>query len=120
MRLINLTALNYLHLHINLCHLCKKYLGMFSLANKLITNWYVYEGCDVDEYDGFCVSRCEIEATLERLKRLERDLSSKEQALKERERRLKMWERKLIDQSNTPVSLCLSLTVGHGGLDSSL
>uniref|UniRef100_A0A9J8CLI0 Mitogen-activated protein kinase kinase kinase 20 n=1 Tax=Cyprinus carpio carpio TaxID=630221 RepID=A0A9J8CLI0_CYPCA len=55
-------------------------------------------------------SRCEIEATLERLKRLERDLSTKEQELKERERRLKMWERKLIEQSNTPVSLCLSLT----------
>lgn len=47
--------------------------------------------------------RCEIEATLERLKRLERDLSTKEQALKERERRLKMWERKLIEQSNTPL-----------------
>uniref|UniRef100_A0A673FVQ7 Sterile alpha motif and leucine zipper containing kinase AZK n=1 Tax=Sinocyclocheilus rhinocerous TaxID=307959 RepID=A0A673FVQ7_9TELE len=64
--------------------------------------------------------RCEIEATLERLKRLERDLSTKEQELKERERRLKMWERKLIEQSNTPVSLCLSLTAAHGGLDSSL
>uniref|UniRef100_A0A9J8AS80 Mitogen-activated protein kinase kinase kinase 20 n=1 Tax=Cyprinus carpio carpio TaxID=630221 RepID=A0A9J8AS80_CYPCA len=48
-------------------------------------------------------SRCEIEATLERLKRLERDLSTKEQELKERERRLKMWERKLIEQSNTPL-----------------
>nr|XP_043869524.1 mitogen-activated protein kinase kinase kinase 20 isoform X2 [Solea senegalensis] len=49
--------------------------------------------------------RCEIEATLERLKKLERDLSTKEQELKERERRLKMWERKLIEQSNSP--LCL-------------
>ncbi|KAF0026427.1 hypothetical protein F2P81_021164 [Scophthalmus maximus] len=46
--------------------------------------------------------RCEIEATLERLKKLERDLSTKEQELKERERRLKMWERKLVEQSNTP------------------
>uniref|UniRef100_A0AAY4ETB3 Protein kinase domain-containing protein n=2 Tax=Denticeps clupeoides TaxID=299321 RepID=A0AAY4ETB3_9TELE len=46
--------------------------------------------------------RCEIEATLERLKKLERDLSSKEQALKERERRLKVWERQLMEQSNTP------------------
>ncbi|XP_036422407.1 mitogen-activated protein kinase kinase kinase 20 isoform X4 [Colossoma macropomum] len=46
--------------------------------------------------------RREIEATLERLKKLERDLSCKEQELKERERRLKMWERKLIEQSNTP------------------
>ncbi|KAF7668760.1 hypothetical protein LDENG_00284110 [Lucifuga dentata] len=47
--------------------------------------------------------RCEIEATLERLKKLERDLSTKEQELKEREQRLKMWERKLIEQSNTPL-----------------
>lgn len=54
----------------------------------------------------FC-SRCEIEATLDRLKKLERDLSTKEQELKERERRLKMWERKLIEQSCTPVSRSL-------------
>ncbi|XP_068185664.1 mitogen-activated protein kinase kinase kinase 20 [Antennarius striatus] len=47
--------------------------------------------------------RCEIEATLERLKKLERDLSTKEQELKERERHLKMWERKLIEQSNSPL-----------------
>ncbi|KAK9537617.1 hypothetical protein VZT92_005219 [Zoarces viviparus] len=47
--------------------------------------------------------RCEIEATLERLKKLERDLSTKEQELKERERRLKMWEHKLIEQSNSPL-----------------
>uniref|UniRef100_A0A8C3AR93 Protein kinase domain-containing protein n=1 Tax=Cyclopterus lumpus TaxID=8103 RepID=A0A8C3AR93_CYCLU len=49
--------------------------------------------------------RCEIEATLERLKKLERDLSTKEQELKERERRLKMWEHKLIAQSNSPLLL---------------
>ncbi|XP_063743458.1 mitogen-activated protein kinase kinase kinase 20 isoform X2 [Eleginops maclovinus] len=49
--------------------------------------------------------RFEIEATLERLKKLERDLSTKEQELKERERRLKMWERKLIEQSNSPLFL---------------
>uniref|UniRef100_A0A3P9ALE5 Protein kinase domain-containing protein n=1 Tax=Esox lucius TaxID=8010 RepID=A0A3P9ALE5_ESOLU len=54
--------------------------------------------------------RCEIEATLERLKKLERDLSTKEQELKERERRLKMWERKLIEQSNTPVSSSVAYT----------
>ncbi|XP_034069293.1 mitogen-activated protein kinase kinase kinase 20 isoform X1 [Gymnodraco acuticeps] len=47
--------------------------------------------------------RFEIEATLERLKKLERDLSTKEQELKERERHLKMWERKLIEQSNSPL-----------------
>ncbi|KAG7331101.1 hypothetical protein KOW79_005070 [Hemibagrus wyckioides] len=47
--------------------------------------------------------RREIEATLDRLKKLERDLSTKEQELKERERRLKMWEKKLIEQSNTPL-----------------
>uniref|UniRef100_A0A8D2Q8S9 Mitogen-activated protein kinase kinase kinase 20 n=1 Tax=Varanus komodoensis TaxID=61221 RepID=A0A8D2Q8S9_VARKO len=46
--------------------------------------------------------RCEIEATLDRLKKLERDLSFKEQELKEREKRLKMWEQKLTEQSNTP------------------
>lgn len=56
----------------------------------------------VDIFLSLC--RCEIEATLERLKKLERDLSTKEQELKERERRLKMWERKLIEQSNSPVS----------------
>ena len=55
----------------------------------------------------FC--RCEIEATLERLKKLERDLSTKEQQLKEREQRLKMWERKLIEQSSSPVSPSLVL-----------
>lgn len=56
----------------------------------------------------WCVAcRCEIEATLERLKKLERDLSTKEQELKERERRLKMWERKLIEQSSSPVSSSL-------------
>uniref|UniRef100_A0A5F9C368 Mitogen-activated protein kinase kinase kinase 20 n=1 Tax=Oryctolagus cuniculus TaxID=9986 RepID=A0A5F9C368_RABIT len=49
--------------------------------------------------------RCEIEATLERLKKLERDLSFKEQELKERERRLKMWEQKLTEQSNTPSAI---------------
>ncbi|KAG8432450.1 hypothetical protein GDO86_016442 [Hymenochirus boettgeri] len=47
--------------------------------------------------------RCEIEETLERLKRLERDLSCKEQELKEREKRLKMWEKKLTEQSHTPL-----------------
>lgn len=55
----------------------------------------------------FC--RCEIEATLERLKKLERDLSTKEQELKEREQRLKMWERKLIEHSSSPVSPSLVL-----------
>ncbi|KAK6485069.1 mitogen-activated protein kinase kinase kinase 20-like isoform X1 [Huso huso] len=53
--------------------------------------------------------RCEIEATLERLKKLERDLSTKEQKLKERERRLKMWERKLMEQSHTPLLPCLDI-----------
>uniref|UniRef100_A0ABI8A008 Protein kinase domain-containing protein n=1 Tax=Felis catus TaxID=9685 RepID=A0ABI8A008_FELCA len=52
--------------------------------------------------------RCEIEATLERLKKLERDLSCKEQELKERERRLRMWEQKLTEQSNTPLLLPLA------------
>ncbi|XP_063285808.1 mitogen-activated protein kinase kinase kinase 20 isoform X1 [Pelobates fuscus] len=47
--------------------------------------------------------RCEIEETLERLKKLERDLSFKEQELREREKRLKMWEKKLTEQSHTPL-----------------
>ncbi|XP_077128791.1 mitogen-activated protein kinase kinase kinase 20 isoform X1 [Ranitomeya variabilis] len=47
--------------------------------------------------------RCEIEETLERLKKLERDLSFKEQELKEREQRLKLWEKKLTEQSHTPL-----------------
>ncbi|XP_071977806.1 mitogen-activated protein kinase kinase kinase 20 isoform X2 [Engystomops pustulosus] len=47
--------------------------------------------------------RCEIEETLERLKKLERDLSFKEQELKEREKRLKIWEKKLTEQSHTPL-----------------
>ncbi|KAG8559610.1 hypothetical protein GDO81_017393 [Engystomops pustulosus] len=47
--------------------------------------------------------RCEIEETLERLKKLERDLSFKEQELKEREKRLKIWEKKLTEQSHTPM-----------------
>ncbi|KAM3917481.1 mitogen-activated protein kinase kinase kinase 20 isoform 1-T3 [Leptodactylus fuscus] len=47
--------------------------------------------------------RCEIEETLERLKKLERDLSFKEQELKEREKRLKIWEQKLTEQSHTPL-----------------
>ncbi|KAG9349500.1 hypothetical protein JZ751_027945 [Albula glossodonta] len=55
--------------------------------------------------------RCEIEATLERLKKLERDLSTKEQELKDRERRLKMWERKLIEQSNTPLFLPVAVKI---------
>ncbi|MGH0120375.1 UNVERIFIED_CONTAM: hypothetical protein FKN15_039178, partial [Acipenser sinensis] len=57
--------------------------------------------------------RCEIEATLERLKKLERDLSTKEQELKERERRLKMWERKLIEQSNTPLFLPVTAKISE-------
>ncbi|XP_043931488.1 mitogen-activated protein kinase kinase kinase 20 isoform X2 [Protopterus annectens] len=57
--------------------------------------------------------RCEIEATLERLKKLERDLSTKEQELKERERRLKVWEQKLIDQSNTPPFLPVAARISE-------
>uniref|UniRef100_A0A4W5PZS1 Mitogen-activated protein kinase kinase kinase 20 n=1 Tax=Hucho hucho TaxID=62062 RepID=A0A4W5PZS1_9TELE len=44
--------------------------------------------------------RCEIDATLERLRRLERDLSSKEKELEERERRLRLWEERLMERSN--------------------
>ncbi|XP_032812913.1 mitogen-activated protein kinase kinase kinase 20-like isoform X1 [Petromyzon marinus] len=55
------------------------------------------------------VWRVEIEATLERLKKLERDLSSKEQELRDRERRLKMWEQKLKDQGSSYTSTSCSL-----------
>ncbi|XP_006006091.1 mitogen-activated protein kinase kinase kinase 20 isoform X1 [Latimeria chalumnae] len=57
--------------------------------------------------------RCEIEATLDRLKKLERDLSTKEQELKERERRLKVWEQKLIEQSCTPLFLPVAARVSE-------
>uniref|UniRef100_A0A6Q2Y1V8 Protein kinase domain-containing protein n=1 Tax=Esox lucius TaxID=8010 RepID=A0A6Q2Y1V8_ESOLU len=46
--------------------------------------------------------RCEIDATLERLRRLERDLSTKEKELEERERRLRLWEQRLMERSNVP------------------
>ncbi|XP_046883869.1 mitogen-activated protein kinase kinase kinase 20-like [Hypomesus transpacificus] len=44
--------------------------------------------------------RCEIESTLERLRKLERDLSSKEKELEEREQRLRLWEERLMERSN--------------------
>ena len=52
-----------------------------------------------------CLGRCEIESTLERLRKLERDLGSKEKELEERELRLRLWEERLMERSNvTPVS----------------
>ncbi|KAK5888838.1 hypothetical protein CesoFtcFv8_014893 [Champsocephalus esox] len=54
--------------------------------------------------------RCEIEATLERLRKLERELYSKEKELEERERRLKLWEERLMERSNmtpSPTSLLM-------------
>uniref|UniRef100_A0A3Q0SI89 Protein kinase domain-containing protein n=1 Tax=Amphilophus citrinellus TaxID=61819 RepID=A0A3Q0SI89_AMPCI len=48
--------------------------------------------------------RCEIESTLERLRKLERELYSKEKELEERERRLRLWEERLMERSNmTPI-----------------
>ncbi|XP_053294833.1 mitogen-activated protein kinase kinase kinase 7 isoform X1 [Pleuronectes platessa] len=44
--------------------------------------------------------RCEIESTLERLRKLERELYSKEKELEERERRLRLWEERLMERSN--------------------
>uniref|UniRef100_A0A8C9VXQ6 Protein kinase domain-containing protein n=1 Tax=Scleropages formosus TaxID=113540 RepID=A0A8C9VXQ6_SCLFO len=66
--------------------------------------------CNDSQLPGQCNSflhnkaewRGEIEATLERLKRLERDLSTKEQELKEREQRLETWERRLMERSAPP------------------
>lgn len=57
--------------------------------------------------------RCEIESTLERLRKLERELYSKEKELEERERRLKLWEERLIERSSmspSPTSLLMERT----------
>uniref|UniRef100_A0A8C1AW25 Mitogen-activated protein kinase kinase kinase 20 n=1 Tax=Cyprinus carpio carpio TaxID=630221 RepID=A0A8C1AW25_CYPCA len=78
---------------------------ILSTLESMWSDSHLPEECNTFLHNKAEWSRCEIEATLERLKRLERDLSTKEQVLKERERRLKMWERKLIEQSNIPVSL---------------
>lgn len=48
--------------------------------------------------------RCEIESTLERLRKLERELYSKEKELEEREKRLRLWEERLMERSNMPPS----------------
>ncbi|XP_034038278.1 protein kinase Npk isoform X1 [Thalassophryne amazonica] len=57
--------------------------------------------------------RCEIESTLERLRKLERELYSKEKELEERERRLRLWEERLMERSNmspSPTSLLMERT----------
>nr|XP_020471784.1 mitogen-activated protein kinase kinase kinase MLT-like [Monopterus albus] len=57
--------------------------------------------------------RCEIESTLERLRKLERELYSKEKELEERERRLRLWEERLMERSNmtpSPTSLLMEHT----------
>ncbi|KAM6920839.1 uncharacterized protein PEZ65_012715 [Lycodopsis pacificus] len=54
--------------------------------------------------------RCEIESTLERLRKLERELYSKEKELEERETRLRLWEERLMERSNmspSPTSLLM-------------
>lgn len=66
-------------------------------------------------HDGYSVCvcayhRCEIESTLERLRKLERELYSKEKELEERERRLRLWEERLMERSNmtpSPTSLLM-------------
>uniref|UniRef100_A0A8C6TFX4 Protein kinase domain-containing protein n=1 Tax=Neogobius melanostomus TaxID=47308 RepID=A0A8C6TFX4_9GOBI len=58
--------------------------------------------------------RCEIESTLERLRKLERELYSKEKELEERERRLKLWEERLMQRSNmspSPTSLLMDSNI---------
>ncbi|XP_042285852.1 tyrosine-protein kinase ABL2-like isoform X1 [Thunnus maccoyii] len=68
--------------------------------------------------------RCEIESTLERLRKLERELYSKEKELEERERRLKLWEERLMERSNmtpSPTSLLMErpfftpMSIGSSG-----
>lgn len=59
-------------------------------------------------------SRCEIESTLERLRKLERELYSKEKELEERERRLRLWEERLMERSNmtpSPTSLLMERNI---------
>lgn len=41
---------------------------------------------------------------MERLRKLERELYSKEKELEERERRLRLWEERLMERSNMPPS----------------
>uniref|UniRef100_A0A8C1MBV2 Sterile alpha motif and leucine zipper containing kinase AZK n=1 Tax=Cyprinus carpio TaxID=7962 RepID=A0A8C1MBV2_CYPCA len=84
---------------------------ILSTLESMWSDSHLPEECNTFLHNKAEWSRCEIEATLERLKRLERDLSTKEQVLKERERRLKMWERKLIEQSNIPVSLHMCFSI---------
>ncbi|XP_068558765.1 mitogen-activated protein kinase kinase kinase 20-like isoform X2 [Cebidichthys violaceus] len=60
--------------------------------------------------------RCEIESTLERLRKLERELYSKEKELEERERRLRLWEERLMERSNmspSPTSYSWSAQTSH-------
>lgn len=45
--------------------------------------------------------RCEIDKTLERLRKLEKELICKEQELEERERRLREWENRLTDRARS-------------------
>ncbi|XP_061776902.1 mitogen-activated protein kinase kinase kinase 20-like [Nerophis ophidion] len=69
--------------------------------------------------------RCEIESTLERLRKLERELYSKEKELEERERRLRLWEERLMERSTmtpSPTSLLMErsqfftpLSIGSSG-----
>ncbi|KAL7386176.1 hypothetical protein ABVT39_004844 [Epinephelus coioides] len=72
--------------------------------------------------------RCEIESTLERLRKLERELYSKEKELEERERRLRLWEERLMERSSmtpSPTSLLMersnispffpSMSIGSSG-----
>lgn len=67
----------------------------------------------IDDRYSVCVCtyyRCEIESTLERLRKLERELYSKEKELEERERRLRLWEERLMERSNmtpSPTSLLM-------------
>ncbi|CAG01996.1 unnamed protein product, partial [Tetraodon nigroviridis] len=61
--------------------------------------------------------RCEIESTLERLRKLERELYSKEKELEERERRLKLWEERLIERLDEGPTMFKGL---HGGFSDML
>ncbi|XP_042558805.1 mitogen-activated protein kinase kinase kinase 20 [Clupea harengus] len=74
--------------------------------------WLVVEKHEVGNYNSHNPPVCEIDATLERLKMLERELSTKEQELEKREQRLREWEQQLMERSSrAPVSTKFSSPV---------
>ena len=78
-----------------------------------MARFYVYTG-NYAEY--MLILRREIQSTLERLKEVEGELTTKERELREREVQLKAWEKDLQHQMYVTVSSSLFLTqsANHG------